>query len=205
MENQNISLITLLAIDDQPENLELITDALEQDGLQILTATNPEVGLEMFLQHRSHIVLCDLMMPDLNGMHVLERIMSVDPGTEVILMTGHYSTDSAVEAIQKGASDYFQKPIELDRLRSHISNLLGEMNRRRRALQLDNELLNTFQFEGIVGRSPLMLEVFSKVRRVAPHFRTVLLTGPTGSGKELVARALHRLSPGARNPLAVTN
>src|SRR5579864_1682618 len=140
MENQNISLITLLAIDDQPENLELITDALEQDGLQILTATNPEVGLEMFLQHRSHIVLCDLMMPDLNGMHVLERIMAVDPGAEVILMTGHYSTDSAVEAIQKGACDYLTKPLKIEKLRGRIEELLELARRRRRALALEHEL-----------------------------------------------------------------
>ncbi len=197
--------VRLLVIDDEAQNLELISAALEQSGLEVLTAASPEAGLEIFFRVMPEIVLVDLMMPNMSGMEVLERVVSVDPGTEVMLMTGHYSTDSAVEAIQKGASDYFEKPIDINRLRSHISTLLSEMNRRRRALQLDNELLNAFQFEGIVGRSPLMLEVFLKVRRVAPHFRTVLLTGATGSGKELVARALHHLSPGARNPLAVTN
>src|SRR6267142_1743514 len=197
--------VRMLVIDDEVQNLELISAALDQSGLEVLTAASPEAGLEIFFRVMPEIVLVDLMMPNISGMEVLERVVSVDPGTEVILMAGHYSTDSAVEAIQKGASDYFEKPIDIDRLRDHIDVLLSEMTRRRRALQLDNELLNTFQFEGIVGRSPLMLEVFLKVRRVAPHFRTVLLTGATGSGKELVARALHHLSPGARNPLAVTN
>ncbi|MBV8052044.1 MAG: sigma-54-dependent Fis family transcriptional regulator [Acidobacteriaceae bacterium] len=110
-----------------------------------------------------------------------------------------------MEAIQRGAADYLTKPLEIERLRSKIARLIGESETRQRTLRLDQELVDAYQFEGIVGRSPVMLEVFAKIRRVAPHFKTVLVTGATGTGKELVARALHRLSPASRGPFAICN
>jgi DNA-binding NtrC family response regulator len=195
----------LLAIDDEPQSLELIKDALSDAGVEILTACDPRLGLETFKRVRPQIVLLDLMMPGIRGLELLEWILAADPGAEVILMTGQYSTESAVEAIQKGACDYLDKPLNVERLRRRISQLLSDAQNRRKTLELEHELLDACQFAGIVGRSPLMLEVFAKLRRVAPHFRTVLVTGPTGTGKELVARALHRLSPVASGPFAVCN
>jgi len=123
----------------------------------------------------------------------------------VMLMTGHYSTEAAVEAIQKGAYDYLNKPLSVEKLRQRVDQLIAEARQRRRTLELDRELLKVYEFEGLLGRSPLMLDVFARVRRVAPHFRTVLVTGATGTGKELVARALHRLSPAASGTFAVCN
>ena len=205
MTNNQALPFKLLAIDDTPQNLELISAALAQEGLEITTTTDPEAGLEIFFRARPQIVLLDLIMPKTSGMEVLERIVAADPGTDVILMTAHYSTDSAVEAIQKGACDYLTKPLDVERLRARIAALLTEAERRRRALKLDRELLDTYQFEGIIGRSPLILEVFAKIHRVAPHFRTVLITGATGTGKELVARALQHLSPVASGRFAVCN
>jgi DNA-binding NtrC family response regulator len=198
-------ILKLLAIDDTLPNLELIVEAFAQDGLQVLTASDAKSGLELFLKSHPNIVLLDLVMPDVNGMELLERLVAADPGVDVILMTAHYSTDSAVEAIQKGACDYLTKPLDLAKLRARISALLVEAKRRRRALQLDHALIDTYQFEGIIGRSPAMLDTFAKIRRVAPHFQTVLVTGATGTGKELVARALHRLSPSGAGPFAVCN
>jgi DNA-binding NtrC family response regulator len=202
---QDPPTIKLLAIDDETRILDLIVTALEQKGLQILTATDPDQGYEIFLRERPAIVLTDLMMPKLSGMELLERIVAADPATEVILMTGHYSTDSAVEAIKKGASDYLTKPIDIQNLRSRVSGLIAEAQKRFRAAQLDDALIQTYQFHGIVGRSPLMLDMFSRMRRVAPHYRTVLITGATGTGKELVARALHGLSPVSEKQMAVYN
>ena len=198
-------LINLLAIDDDPENLELITAALEQEGLRILTSNAPEAGLELFYREKPQIILCDLMMPRMNGMEVLEKIMAADPGAEVILMTAHYSTDSAVEAIQKGACDYMNKPMKLEKLRARITQLLDLAQQRRKAMALEHELMETYQLEGMIGRSPLVLDVFARILRVAPHFRTALVTGATGTGKELVARALHRHSPVSAKPFAVCN
>lgn len=116
----------LLVIDDEPQSLELIKDALSNDGLEILTANDPQTGMEIFRRTRPEIVLLDLMMPGVHGLEVLEAIIATDPGADVILMTAHYSTESAVEAIQKGASDYLNKPLNLARLRSRISKILSE-------------------------------------------------------------------------------
>jgi len=195
----------LLAVDDDPQSLLLIADALAEQGLEILTAADGEAGLELFLQARPKIVLVDFAMPKISGMELLERILSADPAANVILITGHYSTESAIEAIQKGACDYLTKPLDIQRLRDRVANVLVEAEIRRKTLLLDKELLKACQFEGIVSRSPLMLEVFAKMRRVAPHFKTLLVSGATGTGKELVARGVHRLSPSQQDRFVAFN
>jgi DNA-binding NtrC family response regulator len=205
MKTSTGSARRVLVIDDEAQNLELIRAALTQDGLEIFSADGPEAGLEIFAREHPHIVLLDLMMPRMNGMEVLERMVAADPGTNVILMTAHYSTDSAVEAIRKGAHDYLTKPLDVLSLQGRIKALLEEAKQRQHTLELELELLKAYEFQGIIGRSPLMLEVFGGIRRVAPHFRNVLVLGATGTGKELVARALHRLSPVASKQLAVCN
>jgi DNA-binding NtrC family response regulator len=137
-------------------------------------------------------------------MELLACVLEVDPSIDVVLMTAHYSTDAAVEAIKKGACDYLTKPISLPVLRERIGKLAADARRRQRASQLDSELMDTCQFEGMVGRSPLMWEMFGQIRRVAPHYRACSVTGPTGTGKELVANALHKLSQ-ASGPMVVCN
>ncbi|HXM46164.1 MAG TPA: sigma-54 dependent transcriptional regulator [Bryobacteraceae bacterium] len=196
--------IKLLAIDDDPQSLELVSEALSANGLEVLTADDPESGLELVRRERPAIVLSDIVMPKMSGMELLSRILEVDPATDVILMTAHYSTDAAVEAIKKGACDYLTKPISLAVLRERVGKLAADARRRQRASQLDSELMDTCQFEGMIGRSPLMWEMFAQIRRVAPHYRACTVTGPTGTGKELVAHALHRLSQ-ASGPMVVCN
>jgi DNA-binding NtrC family response regulator len=144
-------------------------------------------------------------MPNVSGLEVLDRIVKTDPGIDVMLMTSHYSTESAVQAIQRGACDYFNKPIDILRLQDRVGELIAQAQRRSRARLLDREVLDANSFQGIIGRSPLMIEVFARVQRVAPHFRSALLTGQSGTGKELVAKALHKLSPVANGPLVVCN
>jgi DNA-binding NtrC family response regulator len=199
------STVTLVAVDDDPASLELISDALEQTNLEIWTATEARAGLDLIREKRPEIVLLDLLMPGVSGMELLEKVVTLAPEAEIILVTGHYSTDSAVEAIRKGASDYITKPLSVPGLRQRIRKLIQEAQRRQSAARLDFELLRASEFEAMVGRSPAMLDVFSRIRRVAPHFRTILVTGETGTGKELVARALHRLSPASAGPFAVCN
>jgi|SRR5579863_4287361 len=205
MASQNMSRVKLVAIDDTPESLELITESLAREGLEIFTATDPEDGLDIVLHEHPQIVLLDLVMPKMSGMEVLAKIVEFDPGIEVILMTAHYSTESAVEAIKKGASDYLNKPVSIQLLRDRVGRLMEEARQRQRAMAVDSELLSTCQFEEMVGRSPVMWEMFARIRRIAPHFRTVLVTGATGTGKELVARALHRLSPVSGGRYVVCN
>src|SRR5580658_8929396 len=199
------SALSVLIIDDNVKSLELLSTALAQPGLEILTASDPEQGLEVVYEKHPQIVLTDLVMPNVSGMDVLERIMEFDPSTEVILMTAHYSTESAVEAIKKGASDYLNKPISIAALRERVGKLITEARKQQRSRQLEGELLASSEFEGIVGRSPVMCGMLPQIRRVAPHYRTVLITGETGTGKDLVAQALHNLSPVAAGRYVVLN
>jgi len=197
--------VKLVAIDDTPASLELLREALQQEGLSIFTSTDPEEGLDLVFQEHPQIVLLDLVMPKLSGLEVLERIVDFDPAIDVILMTAHYTTETAVEAIQKGASDYLNKPISIPALRSRVEKLLADVRKRLRALELDSELLETSRFEGMIGRSPLMWDLFARIRRVAPHYRSALITGPTGTGKDLVAKALHNLSPASSGRFVTCN
>jgi DNA-binding NtrC family response regulator len=185
--------ISLLIIDDNAGSLEMLSTALAQQGLEILTASDPETGVDLIHDRRPQIVLTDLVMPRISGLEVLERTMEFDPSIDVILMTAHYSTESAVEAIKKGASDYLNKPVSIAALREKIGKLVDDVRRRHRALQLEDELLQSAEFEGIVGR------------RVGPHFRAMLITGETGTGKDLIAQALHKMSPAAAGRYVVLN
>ena len=132
--------------------------------------------------------------------------MAFDPATEVILMTAHYSSETAVEAIKKGASDYLNKPVSIAALRERI----GVSGRKSPASGSEPaswrmSCCASAEFEGIVGNSPQMWDMFSRIRRVAPHYRAVLVTGETGTGKDLVAQALHRLSPARKGRYVVLN
>src|SRR5208282_863981 len=126
MTDAHKAAISLLIIDDNPGSLELLSTALAQPGLEVMIASDPEEGLEVVHQRRPQIVLTDLVMPHLSGLQVLEKIVAFDPSIDVILMTAHYSTESAVEAIKKGATDYLNKPISIATLRERVGRLLDE-------------------------------------------------------------------------------
>jgi DNA-binding NtrC family response regulator len=201
--------VKLIAIDDDPESLRLVEAALLAalgDQLEVHSFSDPIVGLESVRRQRPEGVLLDLRMPVLGGMEVLERIVEMDRSIDVLLLSALDSAEAAVEAIQKGACDYLTKPIDPHRLQERVRRFLQEALHRRKTDQLDEQLLGACRFEGVTGRSGAIREVCVAIRRVAPYFRNVLITGPTGSGKELVARALHRLSPvGSSGPFIVCN
>jgi DNA-binding NtrC family response regulator len=186
--------VALVIIDDNPRSLEYVATALARDGMTIFTASNPEDGLDMVYTHRPQVVMTDLVMPHMTGLEVLERITEFDPVIDVVLMTAHYTTDTAVEAIRKGAADYLNKPISLATLRDRVGRIMDAARRRQQVRNAEERVMETAQFEGIVGRSPQMWEMFSRIQRIAPHYRAALITGQTGTGKELVAQAVHRLS-----------
>jgi len=199
------SALRVVAIDDDQQHLKFIATVLAQENVVVSTSVDAQEGLELVQKEHPHLVLVDLVMPGMSGMEILERIIKSDPATEVVMLTGEYSTESAVEAIQKGASDYLTKPVDVEKLQQRVESLLQEMRKRQRCLELENELLENSKFAAMVGHSAAMLEVFHRIRRVAPHFRTVLITGETGVGKELAAQALHRLSPVASGPFVTCN
>lgn len=132
-------------------------------------------------------------MPGLSGIDVLRAIRTVDPDCQVILMTGNATVDTAIEAVKSGALDYLSKPLDFERLRELPVTVRERIKRRERLLQIDADVAKRFEFHGMIGRSPTMQELFDSTRRLAPHVRTVLIVGETGTGKELVAKALHKL------------
>jgi len=197
--------VPVVAIDDEIANLRMIRHVLRDRGHETEIFTDPEEGLNYIKRHSPQIVLADLKMPKLGGMELLREILIHRPETSVVLMTGFYSTESAVLAIQQGAADYLEKPLDVLKLCERVEQLEEAAHQKETQEQLEKELLRACRFEGMVGRSPGMLSVFGRIRRVAPHFRTVLITGSTGTGKELVAKALHKLSLATQKPFAVCN
>ena len=196
---------TLVVIDDDTLAAEFYRETLADRNVEVLAAWDAQSGLELVGRARPQLVFLDLVMPDVHGMELLEKILAIDPGVDVFLTTAFYSTDSAVESIQKGAFDYLTKPIPVERLRDRVDKWLADAQQRQKASKLDAELVDAYQCQNLIGRSPGMLELFSRLQRIAPHFQTVLITGETGTGKELVAHALHRLSPRASGPYVVCN
>src|SRR5205807_147935 len=139
------------------------------------------------------VALVDLRMPEVGGLDVLRAIHKADPACGVILMTAHATVESAIEAVKLGALDYLSKPIDFARLAELLDGVRFGIKRRQDLLAADSALASRFEFRGMIGRSPVMQELFDTIRRLAPHVRTALITGETGTGKELVAHALHRL------------
>jgi DNA-binding NtrC family response regulator len=203
--SQNDTRLKLLVVDASPADVELVREALAGEEVQIFAAENAESAIERLPELRPRIILSGLRLPGMNGLEFLERVLAKDPGTDFILMTSNYSTESAIDAIRKGAADYLRKPVDRETLRHCVGGLVKEAEVRRKTFRLDQDLAGVFQFEGMIGRSPLMLEAFAKIRHIAPHFRSVLVTGETGTGKELVAQTLHRLSPVSAAPFVVCN
>jgi DNA-binding NtrC family response regulator len=197
--------VKLVTVDDDPLVLDFIESALTQPDLQVFRATDPAGGWERIRQIHPDIVILDLLMPEINGMELLERIVDWDSAIEVVLLSSEYSTERAVEAVRKGACDYLTKPISAALLRERIGALIDLAHIRIRTAQLAGEMLRESRFGEMVGGSPLMLEVYSRIRRIGPHFRIALITGATGTGKELVARALHKYSPVTGKPFVVCN
>jgi DNA-binding NtrC family response regulator len=197
--------VSIVIIDDNPGSLEFLSAALAADDIRIFTAAEPEEGLNIVFREHPQIVLTDLVMPGVSGLEVLDRIVEFDSAIDVILMTAYATAESAVEAIRKGACDYLPKPVSVSVLRERISRHIEEARRRDRGNVLENQMLETAQFEGMIGRSPALCEMCARIRRVAPHYKTALITGETGAGKELAARALHNLSPVSNGRFVVLN
>jgi DNA-binding NtrC family response regulator len=195
----------LLVVDDDPGVPKIVGRLAEQLGFEIIYKDNGRDALACLSEVKPHGAMVDLQMPELNGIDVLRAIRVAQPECQVILMTGDATIESAIEAVKAGALDYVSKPFDFARLRGLLTTVRESLNRRARFLEVDAELAKKFEFHGMVGRSPVMQELFDSIRRLAPHARTVLITGETGTGKELVARALHELGTRHRKRLVTVN
>jgi len=186
--------VSIVIIDDNPGSLELLSAALAHSEAAVYTAANPVEGLELVRKHRPRLVVTDLVMPEMSGLEVLQQVVSFDSSIDVILMTAHYTPETAVAAIRQGAADYLQKPVKIGLLRERVASLIESANLRRRVQAAAASGVQGFEFEGIQAKSDPMWNLFAMIQRVAPHYRSVLIQGPTGAGKDLVASALHRRS-----------
>jgi DNA-binding NtrC family response regulator len=185
----------LLVVDDDRAILTLVGTIALAEGFDVSTTVNGEDAMKQLRHRPADLVLLDLRMPGITGLDVLRAIREISPRCKVVLMTGFATIDSAVEAVKLGAIDYLTKPFDMQRLRHLLSSIREDAAQRRAVLTLEGDVAERLEFCGMVGRGPAMQEVFGLIRRLAPHVRTALITGETGTGKELVARALHKLGP----------
>jgi two-component system, NtrC family, response regulator HydG len=186
--------LSIVIIDDNPGSLELLSVALAHSEAAVYTSANPVEGLELVRKHRPRLVVTDLVMPEISGLEVLQQVVSFDSSIDVILMTAHYTPETAVAAIRQGAADYLQKPVKIGLLRERVASLIESANLRRRVHASTASGAEDLEFEGLQAKSDPMWNLFAMIQRVAPHYRSVLIQGPTGAGKDLIATALHRRS-----------
>ncbi len=184
----------ILIIDDEKNIRSGLSDSLELEGYNTFTAENGKQGLERFSKGDIDLVITDLRMPEITGEDVLKQITTENPGVPVIVLTGHGSIDSAVEAMRNGAYDFLTKPLNLDQLSMIVKRALEGRELALQHRELVKELDSKKAFESIIGKSLEMQKIFNIIRKVADTKSSVLITGESGVGKELVANAIHNLS-----------
>jgi DNA-binding NtrC family response regulator len=192
-------------LDDDPVQLDAMTALIADLGYEAVPTSDPEEALKAVRHGRCRLVIANLRASGGDGYQFLDRTLRTDPGVHVIVMTSDYTLDSALEAIRRGAADFLPKPIDRNRLKRTLDDVAALYDQRRRVRTLEEQLLKDLEFHGIIGKSPAMLEVFDFARKVARHYSNVLVVGATGTGKELVARAIHQISPVSSQKLAVCN
>jgi two-component system, NtrC family, response regulator AtoC len=185
----------LLVVDDEPVVGAVVTRLAEPAGFEVVVCASAAEALASLARQPADMALVDLRMPHVNGIDLLRQIREAVPACEVVLMSGFGTIDSAVEAVKLGARDYLTKPLDFARVAALLQDVRDAGARRRRLLKIESRVARELEFHGMLGRSAAMQEVFSLIRRLAPHVRTALITGETGTGKELVAHALHRQGP----------
>ena len=186
--------MTALIIDDDQVMLQTIPDMLELLDFNSVAYSDPLQGLSYIETEKPELILCDLSMPQMSGLDVLQKSKELHPDSTFIVMTGFASIESAVNAMRLGASDYIQKPFTMDHLRLVLKRAMEERKLRQENLKLKEELITRYQFHNIIGKSLVMQKVFAQIEKVAPTNASVLIHGESGTGKEMIARAIHTYS-----------
>jgi DNA-binding NtrC family response regulator len=184
----------LLIVDDEASIRDMLAFFFHKRGFEVMTASNFTEGQSSALRSTPDLVLCDIKMPDGNGLDLLKKIKSESPKTPVIMITAHTSTPDAIEAMKLGAVDYIAKPFNVEELGLIVDRALGEKELRDENVYLKQELAAKYTFANIIGKGSRMQEIFRTIERIAKVSSTVLLTGESGTGKELIARAIHYTS-----------
>ncbi len=193
---------SLLVIDDEPNILTTVKRALEIEGYRVEVANSGAVGLTKLIEHEIDLVLLDVMMPGENGLQVLPKIRAAKPGVTVVMMSGNASIDTAVQATKLGAHDFIEKPLSSDKLLLTVQNALHFSR-----LSHENDRLRArskAEF-AMIGSASSMKAIFDKLAKTAPSQGRVLITGENGTGKELVARAIHDHSKRVDGPFIKLN
>ena len=194
----------LLVVDDEPNVRYSIKKRLESDSLEVDVAETGRQGFELTRQLRPEVVILDVRLSDMSGMEVFDQIRELDPRLPVIIITAYAATETAIEAMKRGAFEYLLKPVDFHQLREVVQHAL-ELSRFRHVPAVFGDEEQAEEAERIVGRSPAMQEVYKAIGRVAPRDVTVLIVGESGTGKELVARALFHHSARTAAPFLAIN
>jgi len=187
--------VRVLIVDNDAAHAAAVAESLQRVGYHCKVATSGTRGAAVLEDETFDIVITDLVMNDVDGLEILKRAKESQPEAEVILVTGHGTVPSAVAAMQQGAYSYLLKPLDLGQLRAVTENAAANLRLRRTNAELNRRLDERFGFEGVVGTSPKMNDVIQLLKRIAPTNASVLIQGETGTGKELVAQAIHQNSP----------
>ncbi len=196
---------TILVVDDERAIGIAIQRLLQRRGYEVHTALSAEEALEALATTVPQLVITDLNLKKLSGMDLLRRVREQSPETAVIMITAYGSERTAVEAMKLGAADYLPKPFDNDELELVVDRVMEGLTLRRDLRLLQAQVVDTYKFENIIGKSAAMRRVFDVIRKVADTDLTVLIRGPSGTGKELVANALHYNSPRRTRPLVKVN
>ena len=196
----------ILIVDDEKDMLALLRRMIsEERDYEVAIENDPRRALERFRAQPVELVMTDLKMPGMDGIALLEAVKALQPKTAVIVLTAHATIETAVEATQKGAFDYITKPFRQERILLTVDKAMQWQDMVRENLALRQALEEKEGFASLVGASPVMRDIFERIRQVAPTMGTVLITGPSGTGKELVARAIHQHSLRSQNKLVTVN
>ena len=195
-------MAAVLVIDDEKSIRNTLKDILEYEKYIVDLACDGREGIEKFQKGQYDVVLCDIKMPQMDGMEVLSKVMQLSPETSVIMISGHGNIETAVEAIRKGAYDFLEKPLDLNRVLVSVRNATDRKNLVTETKILRNKIQKSYQ---IIGKSEAIRKVIEMADKVAATDARVLIAGPNGSGKELVARRIHEMSPRAAGPFVEVN
>ncbi len=195
----------ILVVDDDDALRESLQAALESLPVEITTAAGGQEALQRLQERHFAVVVTDLVMRDRDGFAVLQAAKDRHPACRVVMLTGHGNREVAVQAMEQGASYYIEKPVDLKELRTKVEKCLEEHRKEVAYEDLRGQLDRSYGIEGIVGQDPKMQRVLDVVRQIAPTSASVLILGPSGTGKELVARAIHNYSPRRSKPFVAIN
>ena len=185
------SSIKILVIEDDDGSREALLILLKASGFIMKGCSSGKEGLSALAGEPFDIVISDLFLPDLNGIDILTKVKQDSPRTEVILVTGHGSAETAVQAMKKGAYDYITKPLNIDELRIIVDKAVEKGQLLSENVYLKKQLRDKYEFANIIGNSQAMQQLFSRMKRIIKTDSTVLILGESGTGKELVAKAIH--------------